>query len=151
MDKTVFKHEQPNDSAGFLLWQVTSLWQAKIANALAEFGVTQLQFAILASLKWFEEHYQETTQAHIVAHAKIDKMAVSRALRKLESLGWVRRIPSQVDGRALGIGFTEQGYTDINRAIIAVEQADDLFFSQLSELELSSYKALTVSLIKGRE
>ena len=150
MNKTAFKHDRPNDSAGFLLWQVTSLWKSELEKVFTSYGITQLQFAVLASLKWFEEQHQETTQAHIVEHAKIDKMTVSRALRKLEKLGWVARERSNNDGRALGIGLTEQGKDKVNQAIVDVEAADDRFFAGLTEQNLTAYKDLTVLLIQSR-
>jgi len=30
-----FKHEQADDSPGFLLWKLTALWQEKLAGVLA--------------------------------------------------------------------------------------------------------------------
>jgi len=75
---------------------------------------------------------------------------VSRALRKLEKLGWVARERSNNDGRALGIGLTEQGKDKVNQAIVDVEAADDRFFAGLTEQNLSAYKGLTILLIQSR-
>jgi len=146
--KTVFKHEQPDDSGGFLLWKVTALWQAKLEVVLDKYDINQLQFVILASLKWFEEHSEETTQAHIAEHAKLNKMVVSRAVRKLEDKGFLSRFSSQVDGRAQGLAFTKHGKNIVEQAIISVEKEDDLFFSILTKEEFQQYKELTKKLIR---
>jgi len=89
-----FKHGKADDSPGFLLWKLTASWQGKLAGVFGEFGITQTQYAILASLLWFEQQGQPPTQARLVEHARIDKMTLSKAIRKLEKSGLVRREPS---------------------------------------------------------
>jgi len=148
-DRSPFKHAEADDSAGFLLWKITALWQRKVAETLGEFGITQTQYAILASLKWFEEKREPPTQAHLVEHAKIDKMTVSKAIRNLERDGLVAREQSAADNRATNVRFTAQGRKIIQRAVVAVENADDAFFSCLTAHELATYKFLTRSIIAG--
>ena len=46
-DSSSFKYKKADDSAGFLLWKITALWQSKLAEVLREFGITQTQYAIL--------------------------------------------------------------------------------------------------------
>lgn len=116
---------------------------------LSEFGITQTQYAILASLRWFEEQEEPTTQAHIVEHAKIDKMTLSKAIRKLEEDGLVLREQSPTDSRAINVRFTVQGKTVIQKAVVAIEKADDDFFSFLTERQLEMYKSLTISIISS--
>lgn len=147
--KTAFKHEKPDDSAGFLLWKITSLWKNKLSDTLNEFGINQTQFAIMASLKWFEEHNEETTQAHIVEHSKIEKMTVSKSIRNLEKKNLIKRIKSKTDARAVNVKFTEEGTKTINKAIVAIELADDDFFSCLSNEKLNHYKLLIGKIIKS--
>lgn len=148
-ESTPFKHDKPDDSPGFLLWKLTAFWQEKLAGVFGEFGITQTQYAILASLLWFEQRQVPPTQAGLVEHAKIDKMTLSKAIRKLEESGLVRREPSATDTRAIQVRFTVPGRKLVHRAIVAVERADDEFFSCLTERQLESWKALTVSLITG--
>jgi len=147
--KTPFKHEKADDSPGFLLWKITSLWQNKLSAVLGEFGINQTQFAIMASLKWFEEHHEETTQAHLVEHSKIEKMTVSKSIRSLETKGLVSRVKSKTDARAMNIKFTKEGDKIINEAIAAVESADDEFFSGLSYQEMKQYKSIIAKVIKN--
>ena len=104
-DSSPFRYSKADDSAGFLLWKITALWQAKLGKVLSKFGITQTQYAILASLRWFEEKNEPITQSHLVEHAKIDKMTVSKAIRRLESEGLVMRERSATDSRATNVRF----------------------------------------------
>lgn len=142
-----FKYDKADESAGFLLWKITALWQKRLSEVLGEFGITQTQYAMLASLKWFEEQNEPTTQVHLVEHAKIDKMTVSKAIRKLEESGFVLREQSSSDSRATNVRFTAQGRRVIQKAIVAVENADEEFFSCLTDKQLETYKSLTSSVI----
>lgn len=148
-DRSPFKYEKADDSAGFLLWKITILWQRKLAEVLHEFRITQTQYAILASLKWFEEQKEPTTQAHLVEHAKIDKMTLSKAIRRLEKDGLVLREDSPTDNRAIQVCFTAQGKKIIQGAIVAIDNADEEFFSCLEEEQLLLYKSLTSRVIAG--
>ncbi len=146
-DSSPFKHAKADDSAGFLLWKITALWQRRLSAVLGEFGITQTQYAILASLRWFEEQKEATTQAHISEYARIDKMTLSKAIRKLEEDDLVVRDQSATDSRAINVRFTVKGKKVIQKAVVAIEQADDEFFSCLTERQLEIYKSLMVSVI----
>ena len=148
-DESVFQYEQADDSSGFLLWKITMLWQQKLFKVLGEFGITQTQYAILASLLWFEEKHEPATQAHLVEHTKIDKMTLSKSIRKLEVAGFVLRTQSARDARAMDLEFTVFGKGQIRRAIVAVENADEEFFACLTEIQLNAYRSLTISIIAG--
>ena len=148
-DSSPFRYSKADDSAGFLLWKITALWQAMLGKVLSEFGMTQTQYAILASLRWFEEKKEPVTQSHLVAHAKIDKMTVSKAIRRLEGEGLVLRERSATDSRATNVRFSTKGRRIIQKAIIAIENADEDFFSCLNEKQLEAYRFLT-SLVISR-
>ena len=125
------------------------LWQQKLFKVLGEFGITQTQYAILASLLWFEEHHEPATQAHLIEHTKIDKMTISKSIRKLEVAGFVLRTQSATDARAMDVEFTAFGRGQIRQAIVAVENADEEFFSCLTAAQLNAYRSLTISIIAG--
>ena len=146
-DSNPFSHEKADDSAGFLLWKITALWQKKLAEVLSEFNISQTQYAIMASLKWLEQHQEATTQASIANFARIDKMTLSKSIRKLEAAGMIKRIPSTEDSRSVNVKFTLAGYKVIEKAIVAIETADELFFSTLSPKEQDQYKSLTQKVI----
>ncbi len=146
-----FKHAKADESPGFLLWKLINLWQSKLALVFSELSITQTQYAILASLLWFEHQNESPTQARLVEHAKIDKMTLSKAIRKLEERDLIRREISNTDTRTMQVQFTETGRKLVHQAILAVERADDEFFCCLTEQELESWKALTISLIAGNQ
>lgn len=150
-ESSPFRYAKADDSPGFVLWKVTVLWQRKLARVLAEFGLNQTRYAILASLRWFQEKGEPANQTHLVEHAKIDKMTVSKAIRKLEVDGLIRRTPSMLDGRATTVRFTDRGGQIIQKAIAAVEQADEDFFSCLTEKQLDAYKILILKVINGND
>jgi DNA-binding MarR family transcriptional regulator len=146
-DRSPFKHAHADDSPGFLLWKLTALWQEELAGVLAPFGITQTQYAIVASLRWFEEQGEPPTQTHLAAHTKIEKMTLSKAIRKLEEDGHVARAISAADGRATEVRFTAKGRRLVERAVVAIERADDEFFGGLAAPDLQRYKALTRALV----
>ena len=135
-DSSPFKYEKADDSAGFLLWKITTLWHRELTEVLQKFGITQTQYAILASL-----------QTHLVEHSKIDKMTVSKAIRRLEKDGLVLREKSSQDNRAVNVRFTARGIELIQKAIVAIETVDEKFFSCLREKQLEIYKSLTLKVI----
>ena len=63
----------------------------------------------MATLMWFEAHRYDTTQILIVNWSKLDKMTVSKSLRKLVALGCVNRIEHETDTRAKSVSLTEKG------------------------------------------
>jgi DNA-binding MarR family transcriptional regulator len=144
-----FRYEQADDSPGFLLWKLVASWQGKHAAIFDELAITQTQYAILASLLWFEQQDMAPSQATLGEHARIDKMTLSKAIRKLEERVLVRREASVSDARALHVRFTAAGRKLVQRAIVAVEKADDEFFSCLSEEQLATWKRLAVALSAG--
>jgi len=137
-----FKHGDADASPGFLLWKLTALWQRKLGEVLGELAITQTQYAILASLRWFQVRLRRRL-------AKIDKMTLSKAIRKLEDAGLLARESSPEDSRAMHVRFTAKGRKLVQQAVVAIENADDEFFSALGPRQLADYKGLTKQLIAG--
>ena len=143
-----FRYERADESPGFLLWKLTTLWQDRVASALRAFGLTQTQYAILASLRWFEEHGEQPTQRHLGDHARIDKMTLSKAIRRLEEAGLVTRRGAPHYARATEVGFTTRGRRIIAKAVVAVEDADETFFAGLDGERLGSWLSLTSEVVE---
>ena len=119
-----------DDSAGLMLWRVTNAWQAAQRRALKPFGLTHVQFVLLASLTWLESD-NPVTQKDLAKHAGTDPMMTSQVLRALESAALIERAPHPHDGRALILEVTQAGRDLANRAIGAVEACDRDFFEPL--------------------
>jgi len=133
MNKTgPFSVKEAHDSTGFLLWQVTALWQRKIAASLRSHGITQVQFALLASLLWYSKKEANITQIMLAKHTKLDIMMTSQVLRALEIKGFVKRQTHPTDTRAKMITLTKKGTECVWKAVPDVENADADFFKALS-------------------
>jgi DNA-binding MarR family transcriptional regulator len=126
-----FSVEKPEESPGFLLWQVTNLWQREIKKALEQYGLTHSQFVLLASIHWLTLHKQEVTQVVLSNHTKIDPMTTSTVLRTLQQKGFIQRQEHSTDTRAKTVALTEEGKKLIKKAVVTVEKFDTEFFSVL--------------------
>jgi DNA-binding MarR family transcriptional regulator len=121
-----------DDSAGLLLWQVTNRWQAAQRAALKPFGLTHVQFVLLASLTWLNgATHEPVTQRLLAEHAATDPMMTSQVVRALEARGWLTREPHGTDRRAIVLTVTAEGRALVNRAVHAVEGVDEAFFGPL--------------------
>ena len=123
--------ESPDDSPGFLLWQVASLWQRAMRAALEPFDLTHVQFVLLVSATWLIDAGEDVTQVKLAAHAKTDIMMTSKVLRTLEQKGLIKREPHATDTRANAIRVTAKGRNLAQQTIQVVEQADIAFFTPL--------------------
>lgn len=126
-----FSVDKPEDSSGFLLWQVTNLWQREIKKALEQYKLTHSQFVLMASIHWLSIQKQEVTQVVLSDHTKIDPMTTSTVLRTLHLKGYVQRQEHLTDTRAKTVKLTDDGKRIIKKAVIAVEKFDSDFFSIL--------------------
>lgn len=150
MPDEVFQFEDANDSPGFSLWQVSSLWQRRINAGLRPFGLTHAQFVLLASLTWLVDDDKPLTQADLASHAKMDVMMTSNVLRTLEEKGLVRRDPHPTDTRAKSLAVTEQGRELAAQAVRVVENIDRDFFSKLGA-EMGNFNRNLLALISENE
>jgi MarR family transcriptional regulator, organic hydroperoxide resistance regulator len=127
------RYTTPQESPGFLLWQVTNLWQRRQRAALKSLGLTHVQFVLLAGIVWLSRDDEPVTQARLAQHAQTDPMMTSQVVRTLERKGLVRRAAHPRDSRAKSLHGTSQGLELAKRATVLVEQTDDAFFSSLKE------------------
>lgn len=137
-----FNVEKPEDSSGFLLWQVTNLWQREIKKALEEFGLTHSQFVLMTNIHWLTIHKEEVTQIILSDNTKIDPMTTSTVLRTLQKKGFIERHEHLTDTRAKTVGLTNDGKKIIKKAILKVVKFDEDFFSVLGEKTIELNKNL---------
>jgi DNA-binding MarR family transcriptional regulator len=147
--KSPFSVKEANASSGFLLWQVTALWQRSVVAALRPHGLTQVQYALLASLLWLSRTEEQIAQARLARHAKLDVMMTSQVLRALEARGLLKRRPHPTDTRAKVLHLTAAGRATATRAVPAVETADAAFFSALGAA-LPSFNKQLLTLIERK-
>ncbi|MEI6410180.1 MAG: MarR family transcriptional regulator [Bacteroidota bacterium] len=128
-----FSFEKAEDSSGFLLWQVTNLWQREIRKALEKHDLTHAQYVLMASIHWLTLHKQDVTQVLLSSHTKIDPMTTSTVLRTLQKKGLVQRTEHLTDTRAKTVTLTESGKEVVKQAVKAVEKFDAAFFAPLGD------------------
>lgn len=145
-----FSFEKAEDSSGFLLWQVTNLWQREIKKALEKYDLTHSQFVLMASIHWLILQKQDVTQILLSSHTKIDPMTTSTVLRTLQTKGLLKRQEHSTDTRAKTVCLTEQGIEIIKMAVVAVEQFDAAFFAPLGDLT-GDFNRKLISLLKGEK
>ena len=130
-DPSIFQVDTPDESPGFSLWQVSSLWQRQINAGLRPFGLTHAQFVLLASLAWLSGNDLPLTQVELASHAKMDVMMASNVLRTLEEKGLLLRNPHPTDTRAKALAITEEGRALAAQTVPVIETIDREFFAAL--------------------
>jgi DNA-binding MarR family transcriptional regulator len=141
-----FHFKSPNDSPGYLLGQLTMLWQRKQKKVLDPLDLTHTQFTLLAALGWLSKASNPVTQIDIANQSNADRMMVSKVLRTLEEKGFITRHEHDYDTRAKTIKLTTKGEKILQKAIIEVENADLDFFASL-ENKLALFNKNMVQLI----
>jgi len=145
--KIEFQFKKPEDSPGFLLAQLTILWQRKQKRVLDPLNLTHTQFVLMSSLAWLSRENDSVTQVDIANLSNSDRMMVSKVLRLLEQKQFISRHLHQIDTRAKIIKLTQKGTEVLQKAIVEVENADKEFFSEI-ESNLNSFNASMIKLIE---
>jgi len=147
MRKTVeFHFKSPEDSSGYLLGQLTMLWQRKQKQVLDPLDLTSTQFVLLCALAWCSRDSNRVTQIDIANQGNADRMMVSKVLRTLEEKKLISRQEHPQDTRAKIIKLTIKGAEVLQIAIVAVEEADIDFFSTLDK-DLPSFNSNMLRII----
>lgn len=122
----------PVRATGYLLWQAVNRWQRRQKKVLQPFGLTPVQFLLLAGLSELADaEGAPVTQAALARHCRTDPMMTSQVLRVLQGQGLVVRRSHDGDGRAVALTITGDGRALVRRAIEAVAKSDDTFFAAL--------------------
>lgn len=129
----IFGFERAEDSPGFLLWQVHSLWHRRVNAALRPLDLTHAQFVLLASLAWLADRGSApgVTQAELATHARMDVMLTSDVVRTMERKGLLARRAHPRDARAKALALTPEGRALVGRSVEVVESVDRAFFARL--------------------
>jgi DNA-binding MarR family transcriptional regulator len=123
-----FWYEKPEESAGFLLWQINNLWQRKINAALKELDLTHVQFSLLAGIAWLERFEKPITQVRLARYANTNIMMTSKVVRTLEKKDLILRNECETDTRAKCVSITAKGIQRIEQALPLVKTVDEKFF-----------------------
>jgi DNA-binding MarR family transcriptional regulator len=117
---------------GFLLWQVSKLWQRHLTIALQDLKLASTQAVILANVLRFTEEGRLVTQADLAEVAKVDRMTASQSLQSLEAKGFVTRKTSPGDRRANRVLLTTKGRRVALEAVKRFAVTHSAFFAPLA-------------------
>ncbi len=146
-EKIEFHFKSPEESPGYLLGQLTMLWQRRQKKVLDPLDLTHTQFVLLAALAWLSKENNTVTQVDIARQSNADRMMVSKVLRTLEEKKFITRQEHEKDTRAKTIRLTASGGIVLQKALKDVENTDLDFFSIL-ETKLPSFNAVMLKLIE---
>jgi DNA-binding MarR family transcriptional regulator len=133
---------KPEESPGFLLWQVANLWQREQRAALKPLDLTPVQFVLVTVLSWLSLEEPAVTQIDLAYRAKTDPMMTSQVIRALAERGLVERRQHPGDNRAYLVTVTPAGRDLANRALPLVEAVDRRFFGSLGSAVANELRAL---------
>lgn len=145
-DKIKFIFKSPDKSPGYLLGQLTLLWQRKLKKALDPLDLTHTQFILLTSIAWLTNKSDSVTQVEIANLNNFDRMMVSKVLRTLQTKKLITRQEHDTDTRAKIVNLTADGRKILQTALTKVEKADIEFFfgidNKLADFNLSMEKLI---------
>lgn len=147
--KLKFSKERPEQSMGFLFWQVTHNCQRKISKALKPLNLTHMQFVLLAGLKCLAKQDKIVTQIMLASHANIDVMMASNVIRALEQKNFIIRQTHPTDTRAQQLMLTELGAQNLEKALDAVDEVEKTFFQSFGDSQTVIHEELLRLLLRG--
>lgn len=118
----------PEDFAGFLIWQLSNKWEKYVNQKLKEFNINQGESFHLVSILQLSQELSEVTQVDIANATGGSIMNTSKILKSLEKKQWITRQTAS-DSRAKKVAVTEAGIAisiDIAEVLAA---ADEAFYS----------------------
>ena len=138
---------RPSSDSGFLLWQMSNLWQKKINELLAQHDITHVQYLLLATIVWMEDQNIPVNQKSLASHARSHKMMTSKVLRNLERNGFVIRSTDDRDSRHKYISLTSLGSEKYESVKNLVKDENKSFFEKI-ERNRFSLKKIFVDIIE---
>jgi DNA-binding MarR family transcriptional regulator len=122
---------EPEQNPGFLIWQVSMVWQRKLKTGLDTIGITHAQFLLLAALQYLGTQKNIVSQQDLAKHCRIDKMMTSKILRTLQKKGLLTRKKNKMDTRAKTLTLSEQGELSLGQAFKIIDKVDGDFLVSL--------------------
>lgn len=116
---------------GFLLWQVSKLWQRQLNASLKDLKLTSTQAVILGNVMRFTQQGRGVTQIMLSQFTKVDVMTTSTAIRSLERKGLITRNVPTSNKRAYSVTLTSNGERIAKLVLQSFVQAHTDFFRAL--------------------
>jgi len=135
---------------GYLLWQVSKMWQRRLNAALADLDLSSTQAVILINVPRLRQERRSVTQSALAEATRIDPMTLSQSIRTLERKQLVTRVPAATNKRAYHVELTERGAVVASSALERISAAHGEFFEPLGS-DARLYVELTQRLIQASD
>ena len=135
IENSPFIIEDLRDDTGFLMLQVSNLWNNRHDKAVKKnHGLSHMQYAVLASVSWLIYHSgKQVTQSLLSQHTKINPMTISQIFKVLEAKGYILRTKHPTDIRAKIVSLTKEGDKLMHKAFQTIWDVDSEFFKVLGK------------------
>lgn len=121
----------PIRSFGYRLWMLRHAWTRRMEAAVAQTGLTHMQFFLLRATEHLTSLGAIPSQTRIADGLQIDRMTVSKVVRTLEAKGLLTRAVHPDDPRAKGVALTAEGQRTAQCATHLVHAEQERFFGRL--------------------
>ena len=88
----------------------------------------------------FVDQSEGPTMREVAKHLRVTAPSATSLVRKLSSLGWVKRVPSESDKRVVMIRLTTAGERELARYRTQAERTMRKVFSKLPDRDLTHLK-----------
>ncbi len=130
---------------GYQLTLTARLLERRFEQALHGLGLTRTSWCVALAVGGAGLHHP----SDIAAYIGIDRTATSRALRRMEHDGLIRRAPGQDDGRTRQVSLTQAGHERLKAANQAARKARGEAEARLEPGELETLRTLLAKLRSG--
>lgn len=118
-----WEHERPELDALAMsifgrIWRLNAIGIKAVEKVLLEFGLSQPEFDVMATLRRSGTPYVLSPTA-LYTSLMLSSGAMTNRLDKLESRGLIQRIPSPEDRRSMLVQLSAQGLQLIDDALVA--------------------------------
>ncbi len=127
----------PENSLGFLLWQVSQSWRQHFVAGLKPLDLTDLEFCVLSGVNHLADRTGEPpTQVAVASYFSVNVMTVSQLVRRLEKRGLIRRRRHATDTRARILSLTAVGERTLADALALADELHRSFFRRCDHRSL---------------
>jgi len=129
-------------TAGYLVWHLSTKWRVAVDRALNGFGLTHAHYLVLGSLAEFSRSGTQPSQRELADFAGLEVMYVSKLVRGLERSGLLRRADHPGDTRAFQLQLTARGADLVVQAAAVMRKLFDQLLTPIGGRAGKSHAAL---------
>lgn len=123
-----------------------ALLEQRLTPTFAEFGLSDWEFDMLATLRRAGAPYQLVPTA-LFSALMVTSGTMTHRIKTLESRGLVRRLPHPEDARSVRVQLTEEGFALIDRAVRAHVENERAILAPLARADARMLNARLSALL----